>query len=153
MGVLHTPMATERSTVENGMRLAAAGACAGTVTKTIVAPMERVKMLFQIRGQRLATAGAEVGTSFGSPIEVTRRIVQQEGMRSLYRGNGANVARIIPNYALKFAFNDIFKNMVKSPGQTNSDLSVTQLMTCGAAGGMLQVVATNPIEVVRTRLQ
>jgi len=147
------PEEEKRSAFQNGMRSAAAGACAGTVTKTIVAPMERIKMLFQIRGQRLATAGGQgVPKNFGSPIEVTRRIVQQEGVWALYRGNGANVARIIPNCALKFAFNDVFKNMVKRPGQTNSDLSVMQLLSCGAAGGILQVVATNPIEVVRTRL-
>ena len=64
----------------------------------------------------------------------------------------ANVVRIVPNYALKFAFNDTFKRVALLPGQTTADLTVLQLAQCGAAGGLVQVVATNPIEVVRTRL-
>ena len=38
---------SEESSVPDWVRLAGAGACAGTVTKTSVAPMERIKMLMQ----------------------------------------------------------------------------------------------------------
>ena len=55
-------------------------------------------------------------------------------------GNGANVARIVPNYALKFSLNDTFKNMVRQPGQANSDLTVPQLVSCSAMGGFLQAI-------------
>ena len=45
-------------------------------------------------------------------------VYREEGLRGLYRGNGANVVRVIPTYALKFAFNDTFKDMLRRPGQT-----------------------------------
>ena len=44
------------------------------------------------------------------------------------KGNGANVVRIIPNYALKFTFNDTFKAMVMRPGQSSKDLTVKFLI-------------------------
>jgi hypothetical protein len=49
---------------------------------------------------------------------------KEEGFRGLYKGNGANVVRVIPTYALKFAFNDTFKDMLRKPGQTR--LTTTQ---------------------------
>jgi len=136
-------------------RLAFAGALAGTFTKTSVAPMERVKMLMQLQSQREAAGGKAFS---GSAISLAKRILANEGYRvnlkhhsrvvtidssltagvvllslsrqALYRGNGANVVRIIPNYGLKFMFNDTFKNIVKRPGQQTKDLSVLQLLSC-----------------------
>lgn len=37
-------------------------------------------------------------------------IVKEEGLLQLWKGNGANVIRIIPVYALKFSLNDTFRN-------------------------------------------
>jgi hypothetical protein len=46
-------------------------------------------------------------------------VVKEEGPKALFKGNGANVIRIIPNYALKFSFNDTFKEMVQ-PSYTHT---------------------------------
>jgi hypothetical protein len=46
-----------------------------------------------------------------------RTVYAEEGVRGLYRGNGANVVRVIPVYALKFSFNDTFKEMLRAPGE------------------------------------
>jgi hypothetical protein len=43
------------------------------------------------------------------------QIFRKEGVLGYYKGNGANVARVIPVYGLKFAFNDYFKNLI-APG-------------------------------------
>ena len=55
-------------------------------------------------------------------------IVKEEGFFALYYGNMANCVRIIPVYALKFTFNDTYKNLVKREGQQLKDLSFSQMI-------------------------
>lgn len=40
-----------------------------------------------------------------------RRVVAEEGVLSLWRGNTANVIRYFPTQALNFAFRDTYKSM------------------------------------------
>lgn len=82
--------------------------------------------------------------------QATKVVVREEGFIGLYKGNGANVLRVIPVYALKFAFNDKFKDMVrKSP---NEQLGFWQLVASGSLAGLCQITLTYPLDVVRTRL-
>jgi hypothetical protein len=54
-------------------------------------------------------------------------------MQALYRGNGANVARLIPDVAFKFAVHDQFR-MMFAP-QDGSPPGVQEKMAAGAATG------------------
>ncbi|KAI4350719.1 hypothetical protein L6164_005147 [Bauhinia variegata] len=59
--------------------------------KTVVAPLDRVKILFRTRRAEFQTTGL-----LGS----VKRIAKTEGLWGFCRGNGASVARIIPYAAL-----------------------------------------------------
>ena len=65
-------------------------------------------------------------------------IVQEEGILALWKGNFTNVIRVIPNYALKFAFNDWIKLLVTKPGQKPNELSFSQLFMSGSGAGLIQ---------------
>lgn len=77
-------------------------------------------------------------------------VVKEEGALALWKGNGANVLRVIPVYGLKFAFNDSIKAVVAGPGQKR--LSVSELLWVGTLAGLMQTALTYPLETVRTRL-
>eukprot|EP00466_Bigelowiella_natans_P014881 jgi/Bigna1/126166/aug1.2_g874 len=55
-----------------------------------------------------------------------------------YHGNAANCLRVMPNYALKFMFNDTFKELVRKPGQ--KQLGFNQLMIAGMLDCAVQTV-------------
>jgi len=85
------------------------GGVAAAVSKTIAAPIERVKLLIQnqdemIKSGRLQERYKGIGECF-------QRVVSEEGFISLWRGNTANVLRYFPTQALNFAFKDYFKRM------------------------------------------
>jgi len=85
------------------------GGVSAAVSKTVAAPIERVKLLIQnqdemIKSGRLATPYKGIGDCFG-------RVIKEEGVGSLWRGNTANVIRYFPTQALNFAFKDHFKRM------------------------------------------
>ena len=55
-------------------------------------------------------------------------------MQALYRGNGANVARLVPDVGFKFAVHDQFKLMFSPPD--GSPPGVQEKMAAGAATGV-----------------
>jgi len=125
-----------------------AGGGAGAITKTAVAPLERVKILLQVQGMKMYEIDAK-DFKYRGVFGTMRTVVMEEGLLALYRGNGANVLRVIPVYALKFTFNDTFKDMVRSPGEP---LNFMQLILAGTAAGLFQTCVTYPLETIRTRL-
>ncbi len=52
---------------------------------------------------------------YGGIGDCFKRVVEQEGFVSLWRGNTANVIRYFPTQALNFAFKDQFKRMFAVP--------------------------------------
>ena len=93
-----------------------AGAGAGAITKTSIAPLERIKILFQIQGMKKDGIGKN--RQYKNVFQASSKIMKEEGFFAFYKGNGANVLRVIPVYALKFAFNDSFKATIARPGQS-----------------------------------
>jgi len=85
------------------------GGVSAAVSKTAAAPIERVKLLIQnqdemIKQGRLSAPYKGIGDCF-------KRVIAEEGVASLWRGNLANVIRYFPTQALNFAFKDQFKRM------------------------------------------
>ena len=59
------------------------------------------------------------------------------GLQALYRGNGANVLRLVPEVGLKFALNDQFRTMfTPSDGRP---IGFEGRLAAGAATGILKV--------------
>jgi hypothetical protein len=125
-------------------RTLAAGGIAGAVSKTCVAPLERIKLLLQVHGMH-----AKPGTPSPGILGVTRRILMEDGPVGFFRGNTANVARIIPTKGVLFACNDYYRSLFKvSP----TDPEPTRLVACGSAAGITATLATYPLDLVRSRL-
>ncbi|XP_058206646.1 mitochondrial carrier protein CoAc2 [Rhododendron vialii] len=119
-----------------------AGGVAGGVAKTVVAPLERVKILFQTRRAEFQSIGL-----LGS----CKKIVRTEGVLGFYRGNGASVARIVPYAALHYMAYEQYRRWII---QTFPDIGrgpVLDLVAGSFAGGTA-VLFTYPLDLVRTKL-
>lgn len=86
------------------------GGASSAVSKTVAAPVERVKMLLQ--NQEALIRAGRLWYPYGGIGDCFRRTVREEGALSLWRGNGANVARYFPTQALNFAFKDYFRGLL-----------------------------------------
>lgn len=123
-----------------------AGAISGAVTKTCCAPLERVKIIFQLQGMR-----NEQSPKYTGILQTLRTVCKEDGYKGLFKGNSANVIRVAPSYALKFALNDIFRDLI-APGIAVNQLSNQQLMAAGSLAGLGQIITTYPLDNARTRL-
>lgn len=157
------------SDLDRTMRLMTAGGAAGAVTKTSIAPLERLKVLAQTSGMR---KDGMVGRGPFWPLHAWRDIVSKHGLKGLYFGNGANCLRIVPVYALKFSLNDTFKTwIIRSRSARGGpvtevefaigggeplrklELSFGEKIVVGSLAGVVQIIATYPLDLVRLRLQ
>lgn len=119
-----------------------AGGCAGAVSRTIVSPLERMKIIFQT--QKPADGSYH---GFGNTLY---RIHQEEGWRGYFRGNGVNVLRIVPYSAVQFTTYSIMKRYLGI--DKKQARSVVDRMLAGAISGIVCVTATYPLDLIRTRL-
>ncbi|KAJ6361653.1 hypothetical protein OIU78_002143 [Salix suchowensis] len=79
-----------------------AGALLGGVMHTTVAPIERAKVLLQTQESNLAIVGSG-RRKFKGMVDCIGRTVKEEGILSLWRGNGSSVIRHYPSVALNFS--------------------------------------------------
>ncbi|VDK28955.1 unnamed protein product [Gongylonema pulchrum] len=86
----------------------ATGGTAAAISKTAVAPIERVKILLQVQDAQKTIA---VEKRYRGIFDVLIRVPREQGLLALWRGNLANVIRYFPTQALNFAFKDTFKKM------------------------------------------
>ena len=75
---------------------------ADSVSKTVAAPIERVKLLIQNQGELLKQG--RLDTKYVGVKDCVVRTLTNEGVSSFWRGNFASVVRYFPQQALNFAF-------------------------------------------------
>ncbi|GAB2232852.1 hypothetical protein Droror1_Dr00011918 [Drosera rotundifolia] len=127
------------------------GGVSAAVSKTVAAPIERVKLLIQnqdelIKAGRLSEPYKGIGDCF-------TRIVKDEGVISLWRGNGTNVIRYFPTQALNFAFKDQFKAMFNFKKDTDGYWKwFAGNLASGAAAGATSSLFVYSLDYARTRL-
>jgi len=127
----------------------ALGGISAAVSKTAVAPIERVKLLLQTQDANKKLAGKK----YTGIVDCLTRVPREEGLSAFWRGNLANVIRYFPTQALNFAFKDTYKKIFcpYNPKTEFWKFFMGNLASGGAAGATsLSVVY--PLDFARTRL-
>lgn len=106
------------------------GGIAGAVARTSTAPIERVKILRQIR----ASYNQE------GLVANLNRIYQREGIYGFWRGNASNLYRIVPQQGVLFGSYRLLEQNLTSP------------LLIGALSGGISMAAVYPMKVIRTRM-
>lgn len=121
----------------------------------ITAPFERVKVLLQIQGQERLAPGEKPKYSGG--IDVVRQLYKEGGIRSVFRGSAATMARDGPGCAAYFATYEYMKRRLTptdpATGRPSADVSLTAITCAGAAAGMAMWIPVFPVDTVKSRLQ
>ncbi|CAH7685957.1 mitochondrial coenzyme A transporter [Phakopsora pachyrhizi] len=122
-----------------------AGGIAGCLAKTIISPLDRVKILFQTRDPNYSKYSGSINGIF-----VTMRVIWLEsGVRGLLQGHSATLLRIFPYAGIKFMAYDKF-HQILMPEKVNE--SFGKRFLAGALSGMTSVFYTYPLELIRVRL-
>ena len=130
----------------------AAGGVSGGISKTAVAPIERVKLLLQTQDANPLIKSGQIPRYTGV-VNCFTRVIAEQGMASLWRGNTANVIRYFPTQALNFAFKDTYKK-VFCPYNPQTDFWKFFFgnLASGGAAGATSLLFVYPLDFARTRL-
>jgi len=127
--------------------LAAAGFLSAVPTTLVTAPVERAKVLLQVQGQ----GGSE--HKYKGVFDVMKHLYKEGGMKSIFRGSGATLARDGPGSAAYFAAYEVTKKALTPPGQSPSELNLGAIIMAGGTAGVAMWAVAIPPDVLKSRLQ
>ena len=143
-------MGREKKTVKEFMKDFMIGGVSAAISKTCVAPIERVKLLLQNQD---ASSQISADKRYKGISDCFVRVVREQGFTSMWRGNLANVIRYFPTQALNFAFKDTFKAYL-NPFNKKTEPAKFFLgnIASGGAAGASSLCFVYPLDFARTRL-
>ncbi|CAK7206951.1 mitochondrial aspartate-glutamate transporter agc1 [Sporothrix eucalyptigena] len=121
------------------------GSLAGAFGAFMVYPIDLVKT--RLQNQRGAEPGQRL---YKNSIDCFQKVVRNEGFLGLYSGVLPQLVGVAPEKAIKLTVNDIVRKFF-----TKKDGSIWwgHEVIAGGTAGACQVVFTNPLEIVKIRLQ
>lgn len=127
------------------------GGISAAISKTASAPIERVKLILQTQdsNEKIIKSGKRykgIGNCFS-------RVLKEEGIKELWRGNLANIIRYFPTQALNFALKDFYKTVLPNTDKNTPvwKIAMTNVVSGGMAGGS-SLLVVYPLDFARTRL-
>ncbi|KAG5006846.1 hypothetical protein JHK85_025388 [Glycine max] len=124
---------------------AAAGASAGAIAATFVCPLDVIKTRLQVHGLPHGQKGSVIITSL-------QNIVRNEGFRGMYRGLSPTIVALLPNWAVYFTSYEQLKGLLRSRDGCDELTTIGNIIAAAGAGAAT-AISTNPLWVVKTRLQ
>lgn len=121
-------------------RILVSGGAAGAVSRTVTAPLDRLKVILQVIGSKKPNI---------SIVSGFQHMYREGGVRSFWRGNGINVVKIAPESAIKFVAYEQMKKLLHREGH---DLQVHERFMAGSSAGVIAQTSIYPMEVLKTRL-
>lgn len=117
------------------------GSIAGCIGATVVYPIDLVKTRMQAQKHKAL---------YENSLDCFKKILKKEGFKGLYSGLAAQLVGVAPEKAIKLTVNDLVRGI-----GSNDDGSITMgwEILAGSSAGGCQVIFTNPLEIVKIRLQ
>ncbi|KAK9742604.1 hypothetical protein RND81_03G185100 [Saponaria officinalis] len=125
--------------INNSSKHLWAGAVAAMIARTVVAPLERLKLEYIVRGEQK------------NILELVRTIAVTQGLRGFWKGNFLNILRTAPFKAINFCAYDTYRKQLCKlhlmDGTSNAERFIA-----GAAAGITATVLCLPLDTIRTRI-
>ncbi|XP_043797152.1 calcium-binding mitochondrial carrier protein Aralar1 isoform X4 [Apis laboriosa] len=131
--------------LESGYRFVL-GSIGGAVGATAVYPIDLVKTRMQ--NQRTGSLVGEL--MYRNSFDCFQKVIRHEGFFGLYRGLLPQLMGVAPEKAIKLTVNDFVRDKFMDK---KGNLPLYGEIISGACAGGSQVIFTNPLEIVKIRLQ
>jgi len=128
-----------------GLQTFLCGGVAGCLSRTFTAPLDVTKILFQVQTDKMGESKTGYNSFFGAMTQIAK----EEGIKGLWKGNVVACLRLGPYSAVKYY---TFENLAPMIKDKDGKIKPISRMIAGATAGVLSVVTTYPLDLVKTRL-
>jgi len=125
------------------------GYIAGGIGAAAVYPIDLVKTRMQNQRSVVAADGS-TNVLYRNSIHCFRTVIAKEGVRALYRGLLPQLVGVAPEKAVKLTVNDALRSAFD---RGTGDIEFPLEVLAGGSAGAAQVMFTNPLEIVKIRMQ
>ncbi|EGV65871.1 mitochondrial carrier, partial [Yamadazyma tenuis ATCC 10573] len=87
---------------------------------------------------------------YDNSIDCFKKIIKNEGFKGLYSGLAAQLVGVAPEKAIKLTVNDLIRGIGTDE---KGKITMPWEVLAGSSAGACQVIFTNPLEIVKIRLQ
>ncbi|XP_031491873.1 probable mitochondrial adenine nucleotide transporter BTL3 isoform X1 [Nymphaea colorata] len=116
-----------------------AGAVAAMVSRTFVAPLERLKLEYIVRGEKK------------NLFELIKAIAVSQGLKGFWKGNFVNILRTAPFKAVNFYAYDTYRKQLMKLTR-HEEITNFERFVAGAAAGITATILCIPMDTIRTKL-
>ena len=121
-----------------------AGAASGALSRTVVQPLDVVKIRLQLQ----INSGKHPGAHYRCTSHALHRIIKEEGVRSLWKGHGTGQLQAASFSLLQFAVYEMTTDVLDRNFSLCGHVSH---FICGSVAGAVAATASQPLDVLRTR--
>ncbi|XMA20389.1 hypothetical protein WAI453_013180 [Rhynchosporium graminicola] len=123
----------------------ALGSMAGAFGAFMVYPIDLVKTRMQ--NQRSSRVGEML---YKNSLDCAKKVIKNEGFKGLYSGVLPQLVGVAPEKAIKLTVNDLVRGHFSGK---DGSIRLPHEILAGGSAGACQVIFTNPLEIVKIRLQ
>lgn len=126
---------------ESFITTAFSGALAGVVAKSSMAPLDRLKIMFQTN---------DIKFTWRNLFVHSKTVINKEGgFYKLWKGNGVQILRVAPAASISYSFNSYFKSRLSD---SNGNISTHDGYLCGLLTGLSSSAVVYPLDTLRCRI-
>uniref|UniRef100_A0A7S2V5Q5 Mitochondrial carrier protein n=1 Tax=Fibrocapsa japonica TaxID=94617 RepID=A0A7S2V5Q5_9STRA len=134
----------QKTDFKSNVKRGVAGGLAGMAAKAVVAPVERLKIMFQVTNEPFSVRHLVNGF---------QTVLRKEGVPGLWKGYSATMLRVFPYAGIQFMTFDYLKKTTMAMNSSECPtLSPPQNFVCGAAAGSISILITYPLDLLRTMM-
>jgi solute carrier family 25 protein 42 len=139
-------------TLPKELRNLIAGGLAGMVAKSVVAPIDRIKILYQVSSRKFRIVDVP---------QIAYKIFTEEGLGALWKGNTATMIRVFPYSGIQFMVFDRCKTFFlhkhevdyRATGEKREwGLTPLESLAGGSLAGVCSALCTYPLDMTRAQL-
>ncbi|AMD22284.1 HGL056Cp [Eremothecium sinecaudum] len=139
----HPPV--DKGSLEYIVKSGIAGGVAGSCAKTLIAPLDRIKILFQTSNPHYKRYAG----SMSGMVLAGKEILINDGFRGFFQGHSATLVRIFPYAAIKFIAYEQIRSFIIPSYHYESHW---RRLLSGSLSGLCSIFVTYPLDVIRVRM-
>ncbi|XP_037027220.1 solute carrier family 25 member 44 [Bradysia coprophila] len=137
------------------------GGCASLVGQTIIVPFDVISQHAMVLGMGQGKGGGvnPLGINHNSnrsrfriSMDIAKEIFRRDGFKGYYRGYNASLMAYVPNSAMWWTFYHMYEDKLIEVLPADASHLLIQCVA-GSLGGFTTTIITNPLDIVRARLQ